>query len=268
MKFLPLIHSLRVVGALIAVLAAWLPLKAQEPVEEGDTLGATLDIPDVSAYSFNAMNRTPQIGLDSLKNLYGELPAAVAFAALPDSIIPLLSQHTRLDMIDYAKEGIMKDLRNEMKGMSALDTLSARYLRVNITPVSNLQLGIYKPGKGKPITVASYTISPRDAAADSQLLFYNADMIPIAVGKVIKIPGIKDFLRIPRGAEVTADELASEFPFTTIEYRLQPLQGTLTATITTDAAMALESLTLIKPYLQRTLTYRWTGKKFELEKAK
>ena len=44
------------------------------------------------------------VGVDSLQKLYPDLPAAVAFAALPDSVLPLLAQNTRLDMLDYAKE--------------------------------------------------------------------------------------------------------------------------------------------------------------------
>lgn len=261
----------RIVLSLTALLlAVVLPTgaAAQAPVEAVDTVAAVDTVEEVEAVDFDESmdfdDSTPAVPLDSLRGLYPGLPAAVAFAALPDSVIPLLPQSVRLDMLDYAKAGQHKILANALRGNSWLDSLGTDLVQVRLTGVSNAQVGVYKGGKG--IVAMNYSIAPQDAAADSQLLFFTADMQPVPVGKVFRAPGSEDLLAVPKGAKVKARELAQAIPFPTVRYVLDPAAGTLTAYPTVQPAMTIEDFDTIKPYLRSQIRYRWTGKRFEKEK--
>lgn len=253
------------------LLSALLPSSAgaQAPVEPIDTVAVADTVAEeISTMDFdNVMDfddATPAVSLDSLRSLYPGQPAAVAFAALPDSVMPLLPQSVRLDMLDYAREGQHKILANALRGNSWLDSLGTDLVQVRLTGVSNVQVGVYKGGKG--IVAMNYTITPQDAAADSQLLFYTVAMQPVPVGKVFRVPGSKDFLSVPKGSKAKVKELAAAIPFPTVRYILDPAAGTITAIPTVQAAMTLEDFDTIKPYLRPAITYRWNGKRFEKEK--
>ncbi len=242
---------------------------AQVPTEPVDTVVAADTVAEeVSAVDFDGAmafdDATPAVSLDSLRSLYPGLPAAVAFAALPDSVMPLLPQSVRLDMLDYAKEGQHKVLANALRGNSWLDSLGTNLVQVRLTGVSNVQVGVYHGGKG--IVAMNYSITPQDAAADSQLLFYTDAMQPVPVGKVFRVPGSEDLLNVPKGAKVKAKEIAAAIPFPTVRYILDPAADTITAIPTVQAAMTLEDFDTIKPYLRPAITYRWNGKRFEKEK--
>lgn len=265
----PMLWGVMAVVAVLSIMAP--PVSSQTPevtIPDEDTICIDPDsvyIPGFSNYSSYAKMT---VDLDSLRSMYAEYPSAIVFAALPDSITPLLPQNVRLDMIDYAKFGSRRSVKNAMDSYSRIDSISARYLKAVVTTVSNIQVGIYGEGKGKQIVVVDYTITPRDAAADSELLFYNTDMQPIPLQKVMKLPDSEDFIAIPHGKHADKKELARQIPFSTVAYSIDPSVGTITATLTADVAMTVESLNILKPFLNRTLVYHWTGKKFELQKKK
>lgn len=155
-----------------------------------------------------------------------------------------------------------------LNGYSRLDSLSANYLHVAVTDVSNISIGCYN-GKGKPgnVVALSYTITPSDAASDSQIMFFTPDMKPIAIRKLLKVPGSEDFLLVPKGSAMTLKEAAAAIIFPTVVYTLQPDKGLLTATLTVDKAMTIENFESLKTYLHPVITYRWTGKRFEKSTA-
>lgn len=244
----------------------------QEPRADEDTVELMVDdnsiydsLASPPAYGAFEMDEPENIGLDSLRAMYAGRPAAVAFAALPDSIVPLLKQNMRLDLLDYAISGQKRIIKNELFGHSWLDSLASNYIDVHVTGASAMQIGVYAgSGKNPDMTVVSYTLTPIDAAADSQLIFYNAAMQPIDARKLIKLPDVEDFLKVPSHSKLKVPELAARIPFPTVVYTLDPTMNTLTATITVRQAMTIEDFNAIKPYLHPTLTYRWNGKRFTL----
>lgn len=226
---------------------------------------AFAQIEQVDPEEFSSYDIDTGIGVDSLRVMYPGIPAAVLFAALPDTVVPLLRQHERLDMIDYAVAGRKQPIKNKLSGMSQLDTLSSAYIKVNLTDVSTLQGAVYGDGRGKMLNVVSYTIAPPYVAADSELFFYYADMKPVKADKVIKLPSVADFIS-SKGKDVNKDELVALVPFPTITYTLDPYAGTIVATLTVRDAMSNESFDMLKEHLKPQIVYRWTGKKFQQEK--
>lgn len=243
------------ISAILSTVLMWFVMTAAS-AQTPDTFSLSEE-----ALSDEAFDDTPAFTFDSLRSLYSGRPIAAAFAALPDSVIPLLPQSSRLDMLDYAIAGTRKPIVNALRGTSLLDTLGIDVLKVCLTGVSNVQLGIYTAGKG--IVVLDYTITPMDAATDSQLLFYTPDMEPVPIEKVLRVPEAEEFLSVPKGSKVKIRELAATIPFFTVHYLLDPQKGTLTAIPTVQAAMTIENFNIIKPYLRTAIVYRWNGKRFE-----
>ena len=68
------------------------------------------------------------------------LTARYVFENLEIPAIDLLSRSTRLDMAAYHDVGRRYDARNELGGISTLDSLTNNYASVTLTPVSSLQL--------------------------------------------------------------------------------------------------------------------------------
>lgn len=232
---------------------------AQEPIpvdtaDNSDFEEVMMEMPTAS--------QTPHLSLDSMRVLYPAHPIAALFAALPDKFLPLLSQRNRLDMIDYALSGSKGEVKNSLTGKSWVDSISADYIRVRITAVSSLEMALYK-GK-KEIVAYCYTISPKDAAADSELLLFDTQLAPLPIKKYFKIPGAEAFIEVPRQSHEKASQLASLIPFPSVTYQLMPQSGLLKATLTVADHMLLENENRIKPYLHPTLTYNWDGRRFAL----
>lgn len=250
--------------ALLLLLLCAMPSYGSGALQLPDTIA-----PEYAAYGEDEVEASPLISTDSLAALYPSSAAAVAFAALPDSVVPLLTQRMRLDMIDYAMAGQKRPQKNRLYGLSVLDTVTPVFLKAAITEVSDIQVGIYGGrGKDKGLVAVSYTVAPRDAAADSQLFFYDSGMKPLRTQKVFRQPRTEDFLILPPKSDVRLSELTGLIPFPTVTYALDPSEGTLTATLTVDALMTLESLDMLRPYLRPTVVYRWNGRRFEAVKRR
>jgi hypothetical protein len=60
--------------------------------------------------------------------------------SLPDSIIPLLSENNRLDMIDFMDSGMKAEVTNVLNGKCSMLTLSDQYTKIQLTESSVVEL--------------------------------------------------------------------------------------------------------------------------------
>ena len=95
------------------------------------------------------------------------LTARYVFENLEIPAIDLLSRSTRLDMAAYHDVGRRYDARNELGGISTLDSLTNNYASVTLTPVSSLQL-MTLPYAKSGIALLSYTVDA--GGPDSRLM--------------------------------------------------------------------------------------------------
>lgn len=187
------------------------------------------------------------------------------FTVLPDDVVPLLPQSTRLDMADYAKAGMKRPVKNKLGGYSEIDSLTEDYLHVNITTASNLAMAILKDPKDndKDILAVVYSVTPRNAAADSQLLLFTTSMVPLETGKYFTVPTVADFLAVPKNVKENTSDLARLVTFPAITYSLEP-PSTIIARLTSPQMLPLEIQRQLEPYQRPELRYVWNGKRFKL----
>lgn len=60
--------------------------------------------------------------------------------SLPDSIIPLLSENNRLDMIDFMDSGMKAEVTNVLNGKCSMITLSDQYTKIQLTESSVVEM--------------------------------------------------------------------------------------------------------------------------------
>lgn len=66
--------------------------------------------------------------------------AKEVFKAMPDSLLPYLSQNNRLDFIDFMESNMEAKVTNALNGKSEMTALSDRYLCLQLNEASRLQL--------------------------------------------------------------------------------------------------------------------------------
>lgn len=187
-----------------------------------------------------------------------------AFINIPDTILPLISRSTRMDMLDYFRVDSTYRATNEMGGYSSLEKVSGDYLKVRISDVSTLELKVLPWGKSGRVIASVYTIC--GPAADSELRFFSPDMKPVKCQKFFKLPELKDFFSIPKGSLTKMKEIEAMVPFPTIEYDLSENSCDLTGRLTAGEYINQDDYNIMKLFLRPSLQWRWNGSKFELEK--
>ena len=92
------------------------------------------------------------------------------FAAMPDSLAPLLSRSNRLDMIDFIDAGMKAEVTNNLGGHSEMKALSADSLEIQLSSVSWLDM-MLKPSSDKSgdsfLISLTYTYRTNDDVKES-----------------------------------------------------------------------------------------------------
>lgn len=209
---------------------------------------------------------------DSKKSDSGEavevsdtITARQVFADLPISVLDLLSRSTRLDMLDYYDVDSLWQATNSLGGPSVLERVTPDYLSVRLTPVSTLQVCILPRDEkaDKPVVMTLYTIGERQEAPDTEINFFDSDLQPVDGSRYFKMPELKDFFDLPKGAPVKMKELEQAVSFPTVSYVAIPGEPyRIVGRLTVESCLSQESKELIAPYLRKGLEWSWNGKKF------
>ncbi|MDE7414092.1 MAG: DUF3256 family protein [Muribaculaceae bacterium] len=201
------------------------------------------------------------------RELPDTLRARDVFANLPVKTLDILSHNTRLDMLDYYDLDSIYQARNGMEGVSELVKVSPDYLKVSLTPVSTMEIGMLKPKKGnEPAAVVLYTVGADSQAEDTEVSFFDSDLKELPREKYLEYPDVLDFFNTN---DKNIKELIEDLvPFPTM--RLTFLNGAekLQGVLTVGEFMGEENFDKIKSYLKPDLTFVWDGKKYKLRQEK
>lgn len=191
------------------------------------------------------------------------LTASRVFTNLPLSVLDLVDKSRRLDMLDYYAADSIAHVPNAMEGLSYLDTVTPSYLKVILTPVTELGIKVL-PGKKMPVIMTAYTIGDKDQAYDTDLRFFDSGFNELKRDRMIKIATLDDFFNYPD--KETKKRVAALIPFPTVRYEAEADGSGLTAELTIGQFMSAEDYDSVSKYMRPKLYYKWTGTKFNLEK--
>lgn len=182
-----------------------------------------------------------------------QLSASKAFADAPREVFPLLTDMTRLDMIDYYASGARTASRNVLDGESRIEEMSPLKMKIKMSDVSEYAIVILPFKRDTVIAVVSTVMIPMP---DSRLAFYGSDWEPSEKNRFTE-PGLSQWL-LPSAKEVRAD-VENAIPFVPATYSLDAATGELTLSHNLKDLLPEADYEFVKDYVRPSLLYRWNG---------
>ncbi|MDE6770961.1 MAG: DUF3256 family protein, partial [Muribaculaceae bacterium] len=133
------------------------------------------------------------------------------------------------------------------------------YLKVQITPVSSLEIKLLPEKKGE-VVMTVYTIGGDRQASDSNVSFYDRNLKPLDTKKYFREPELKEFFDIPKGSLTTYKEIKEMIPFPTVEYSACAENDELSARLTVGEFMNIDDYNIVKLFLKPEISLRWNGR--------
>lgn len=187
--------------------------------------------------------------------------AADLFTSAPQNVFPLLDQNTRLDMVDYYKNGMSTPSQNSLDGRSLITEMTPASLTVKMTDSSAMQIMELKGSKGTVVALISTVATP---GLDSNIKFFDSDWKPLPTESYFVKPGWKEWLT--DSGRQNQDEVTMQVPFMLASYRIDPESGTLTLTNNLSHFLDKALYDDLSTYLRPQLVYLWDGKNYTLQK--
>lgn len=197
------------------------------------------------------------------------------FAAMPDSILPMVTRNNRLDCIDFIENNMEAKVRNVADEYVTLEALTKDYARFRTSAAAVMEMKLLPVDSTSLLCLVTTAQTgepdtPR-RLEDSNIRFLHSDWTPLdsatAGHLLFSMPSVKDFLGnvSSEDSEPTAmssfeQALRSLADFHPVRLALSPEAPTLTATLQ-PAYLALEERKAITPRLC-PLTFRWNGSAF------
>ena len=194
----------------------------------------------------------------SLSTLQAQTISAL-FTAMPDSILPLLTERNRHDMVDFYRNHMEAKVRNRLSDYALLDTLTDDYLRLTLSRVSTLEMKLLQTADSLPFVCLVRTLAA--PARASHVEFYDSLWHRIHWLE-LSMPATRDYFpSIP-------DSVASQIDFAQrsiddlrlVEVTLSPFAPVVTFHLSTDE-LDEDEKRLARRHIH-ALRYRWTGSDF------
>ena len=192
---------------------------------------------------------------------FGQTTAADLFTSAPQSVFPLLDRNTRLDMVDYYRNGMSNPSQNQLEGRSSITEMTPESITVKMTDSSAMQIVDLKGSKDDVVAVISTVAAP---GLDSTIKFFDTEWNPLPTEAYFKKPELKDWLT-DSGKQHEMD-VTMQVPFMLSSYRIDPSNSTLILTNNLGNFLDKEIYDDLSSYLNPSLTYSWTGKEFKAVK--
>ena len=182
--------------------------------------------------------------------------AADFFVAAPDSVIRLLPQATRLDMLDYNRYGSDRPSTNQFNGPAILRTESDAIVEFDVDRDISMQLAVIPAGSDTVVALVTTCLLP---VPDSSIQYFDTSWRPVAKG-LPAIPAYTDWLtpeatRTPGPVEV-------ELPFIPVSAAFSPGATVLTFPNQAQAYLDSATWTRIQPMMTPAIAYDIKGGRF------
>lgn len=189
------------------------------------------------------------------------------FASMPDSLLPLLPEKARRDMLDFYQNHMEAKVRNRLSEYAFLDTLTDTYLRLTSSKASTVEIKLLQTSDSLPILALIRTVAA--PIRDSHVEFYDTlwhrlPWLRLPVPTTAEyFPAVPDSLRPALDlVQRSIDDLRL------VEVTVSPDAPIFTLQVSAEvigAPLASEQTEDIKSLARRflcPLRYRWTGREF------
>lgn len=177
------------------------------------------------------------------------------FIEMPDTLLPLLTDNDRRDMIDFWDARMSASVVNRLDGKSRITALTDDFLSVELSRSSSMQIKMLNVEGGDTLLCIVNTVGAE--AYDSRIHFYNIRWERVD-GLKFDMPTIVDFF-LPSDS---VDKALAVSDIYLVKLSLSADSDSLKAEYTMPLYMSRSDSARVAPQL-RPLHYRWTGKRFE-----
>lgn len=186
-------------------------------------------------------------------------PIRQIFAAMPDSVMPLLTKNNRLDFIDFLDCKMDAVVTNRLDGKSRMDMLTDDYLSMRYTSSCDVEMKLLPVNDSTEVLCMVTTL--KAGVCDSRVDFYDVSWNPLPVEPIFMQPKLDDF----RTEEVSDSAYMAwkkmDVYFKT--YRLSPEASTLTCRLSTLDYLSKEDKELVLPYVKSdSIVFLWESGAF------
>lgn len=179
------------------------------------------------------------------------------FIAMPDRLLPLLTQENRLDCVDFVASKMNATVKNRFGENTTLEVLTDRYARLQLTPVSRVEMRLLFSGSD---TVVCMVHTLQSVAAESKLAFYDTRWRPLAANRYVRLPGVKDFIR-RKAQPAVVREVMQKVELPLLSVALDESSDTLKLRLGMDGGN-VELKKELTPLVVPELIYVWQGGRF------
>lgn len=183
------------------------------------------------------------------------------FAAMPDSVLTLLTKNNRLDCIDFIENNMEAKVRNRLDGFSVLEKLSDDYLSLKLTPVAQIEMKLlFRKDKLYSIAMAKTYAGP---VRSTHLVFYTPEWKVIKTDEMLSYPEYTSFWK----SDVHSDNrgktegLQKKLDIHFVTAAFSPDNGNLTFALQPALLEDKDSVEISKHLIP--LVYQWNGKRFQ-----
>lgn len=188
--------------------------------------------------------------------------AAHAFKTAPVSVLPTIDQTARMDMIDYYLSNMAVGTNNLLGGKSRVTGMDPMVIDVALSSSADCRIALLPLQQGDTAIIVVHTV--RTPTPDSRMAIYSRDWSTNLTEKFFAQPSLKTWLN--KDGLKNATEVETDLPFILSAYDFNPYSLTLKITTDPKSYISEEAFARIEPLLKPSLSYRWDGKKFNLEK--
>ena len=182
------------------------------------------------------------------------------FAAMPDSVLGIMTKNNRLDCIDFIENDMEAKVRNRFDGFSVLKALTVDYLDLQLTPNCRVEMKLLPAEDTLNYICVARTYS-------GPVTLYAPDWNVLPEEKWIPFPAYADFWETNDSVdkeEVSRLQHLQDMRFVTAS--LQPDDMRLTFVLQ-PGEVDKEEVERMKKVL-RPVVYEWQGKRFVLVDGK
>ncbi|MBR1681945.1 MAG: DUF3256 family protein [Bacteroidaceae bacterium] len=146
------------------------------------------------------------------------------FAAMPDSILPMVTKNNRLDCIDFIENHMEARVRNKADEYVTLEALTADYARFRTSALAVLEMKLLPVSDSTAVLCLVTTIQTGEEGTsrrleDSQIRFLASDWSPLPTPVPFERLADNPFLRMALSADDLTLTLTPQTALMTIEER-------------------------------------------------
>lgn len=188
-------------------------------------------------------------------NVQARTPMRQWFAAMPDSVMPLLTKNNRLDFLDFLDSKMEAIVTNRLDGKSRMATLTDDYLLINYTKSCDVAMKLLSLNDTTDVLCMVTTV--RTMVDDSRVAFFDEAWQPLDASTLFEEPMLDDFRNAVKSDSADVAWRKMDVFFKT--YRLSPDDASMICRLTTLDYLNEEGRKAVWPYVSGdSLVLTWS----------